>query len=706
MNALLHRRRFVIAVICAASAVLVWLLGALFVWPARLEMTFRDFVVQHGRVQPADPRLLFLAVDQESVSIDPLDLDHLYAAVPRESSDFQALSLMSGGWPFNREVYALATEKILQAGAAAVMIDFLFPKLADGDRALQAALERHGEKVTVVSNIVPPTADEGIALNVPTASVLPSGNSTKVLGYSNFFTDPRDGKVRSARFRFDFRAEGGSGPAREAGDVLSSLAARTAEKIGQGQLIPAGVRQVGIRFAGSAGTFKPIPLFQIFVPKYWKQNFGDGERLKGKIVMIGPYGNWSQDFQPTPWGPMPGPELHLNALNALLGSAFVADAPDWLALAGIILSAGLVFLLSFTHLPPVLRFLLAVAAGGLAVGASLYAYNHFNLYLPTTFPLLCLGSASLGTLFFEFTAERIERARTRRMFERYMSANVVRAVLDHPEFFNEAIRGVRKPVTILFSDIRGFTTLTESADSQALVTQLNEYLSEMVKCVFKYNGTLDKFVGDAVMAVWGNTPVTRGPRLDAIDAVRCGLEMIEVLARLNVRWKTEGRLELHIGIGINHGDVIVGNMGSPEKMEFTVIGDAVNTASRFEGLTKEYHIELIVGEAVASLVGDEFVLQDVGFNLPKGKTVPVQLFTVLGSRKDPATERSAGLAEYAGGLKRFRARDAAGAVAMLQQAATLRPEDPLVERYLGLANARLAEGADAKWEDVTVMNRK
>ena len=696
-----------IALICAASAVGVALLGRFFVWPARIEMTFRNWVARSGRVQPVDKQLIFLAVDQESISIDPIDLEKLYADIPKDSSDYRALNLMAGGWPFNREVYALALDKIFQAGASAAMIDFIFPKPSGGDRALQAALERYRYKVTIVSNIVPPTDDQGLMLTVPSASVLPAENPEDVLGFANFFTDPRDGTVRTANYRIDFRALGGSGAARDATDILSSLVARTAEKVGKAALVPENVKPTAIRFAGPAGTFEPIPLYQIFVPRYWDKNFGGGEKLRGKIVMIGPYGNWSQDFQPTPWGSMPGPELHLQALNALLSSAFLAEA-ERLALAGIGLAAAFVFLLSFTGLQAVLRFALAAGAGGLALAASLSAYNHFSLYLPTTFPLMCLASCSLGTLFFEFTAERIERARTRRMFERYMSANVVRAVLDHPEFFNDAIRGVRKPVSILFSDIRGFTTLTESADSQALVKQLNEYLTEMVKCVFKHNGTLDKFVGDAVMAVWGNTPVTKGPKLDACDAVRCGLEMIEVLNQLNARWKSEGRTELHIGIGINHGEVIVGNMGSPEKMEFTVIGDPVNLASRLEGLTKNYALSYVIGEAVAELVKDEFILQPVDFAQVKGKTKPVEIFAVLGEARGDAREVALadGLADYLEGLQRYRSRNAAGAVAVLSQAAVLRPDDPLVRRYIDLARQRLAEGDKAKWEDVTVLKDK
>ena len=695
------QRKLTIALICGGSALSVILLGWLFVWPARLEMDFRNFVVQSGRVQPPDPRLVFLAVDQESIGIEPIDLEQIYADIPRESSDYRALNLMAGGWPFNREVYALTLDKLFAAGASAVMIDFIFPKAAAGDHALQGALERHRQRVTIVSNIVPPTADHGLTLMVPAVTVQPIEKPEEVLGTSNFVLDPRDGRVRTANYRVDFRAMSGSGPAQSDADILPSLAARTAEKIGQSALIPAGLRAVPFRYAGPAGTFAPVPLYQIFVPRYWEKNFADGEKLKGKIVIIGPYGNWSQDFQPTPWGVMPGPELHLNALNALLHTAFLREAPDWIAVLGILIAALFVFLLSFTSLTPALRFVLAAGAGGLALLASQYSYDHFDTYLPTIHPLMCLASSSLGTLFFEFFTERRERARTRREFEQYMSANMVRAVLDDPGYAREVARGFRKPVTILFSDIRGFTSMTESTEPEAMVAQLNEYLAEMVKCVFRHNGTLDKFVGDAVMAVWGNTPVTKGAEGDASDAVRAATEMLVALDKLNAEWRAQGRKTFQIGIGINHGEVTVGNMGSAQKKELTVIGDAVNLASRLEGLTKEYGVPLLIGESVATLIGDTFVLQPVDFAQVKGKSQPVAIYAVLGEALGGLREREleGGLAAYLEGVELYRQHSPAGALAVLSHAAALRPRDPIVRRYILLAEKRLAEGVAPKWDE-------
>ena len=179
-----------------------------------------------------------------------------------------------------------------------------------------------------------------------------------------------------------------------------------------------------------------------------------------------------------------------------------------------------------------------------------------------------LGAFNLSGLFslgYDFTLERLEKLRTRRTLERYVSKNLVKEILDNPDSFYSSLRGVRIPATILFSDIVGFTTLTESADPEALVKQLNEYLSRMTAAVFESGGTLDKFIGDAVMAVWGNV---RSPDVaeDAKAAARTALAMRSELQKLNETWQGEGIAPFKIGMGINQGEVLVGNIGSQEKM--------------------------------------------------------------------------------------------------------------------------------------------
>ena len=184
-----------------------------------------------------------------------------------------------------------------------------------------------------------------------------------------------------------------------------------------------------------------------------------------------------------------------------------------------------------------------------------------------------------------------------------------------------------KPVAMLFSDIRGYSLVSAQSNPQTLVAQLNEYLSAMVDCVFRHNGTLDKFIGDAVMAVWGNVR-SDGVRADTTNAVRAALAMREELARLNADWRNRGLPELRIGISVNQGDVVVGNIGSPQRMEFTVIGDAVNISWRLQELTKQLGSETIVSETVASLVAEEFDVRSLGLATVPGRAEQMEVFSV------------------------------------------------------------------------------
>jgi adenylate cyclase len=207
--------------------------------------------------------------------------------------------------------------------------------------------------------------------------------------------------------------------------------------------------------------------------------------------------------------------------------------------------------------------------------------------------------------------EQVERKRVRRTLERYVSRDVVHELLDNPKLYLHSLGGVVRPATVLFSDIRGYSHVSAKTDPQALVGQLNEYLTAMVECVFRHRGTLDKFIGDAVMAVWGTTQ-TQGAREDASNAVRAALEMKKALAELNHKWRARGLPPLRIGIAVNHGPVVVGNIGSPQRMEFTVVGDAVNTSWRLQELTKICGADLVIGETVAALVAEEFDLESLG----------------------------------------------------------------------------------------------
>jgi len=501
---------------------------------------------------------------------------------------------------------------------------------------------------------------------------------------------------------------------------MESLAARILRKSGKGDLIPPGFENKSLRFTAPPGFgYKPIPVGAVLSPRLWKTTYGNGEFFRDKIVLIGPMSELFHDYHPVPLeapvpkneqeiapNEMPGPEIHLNILGAALHREFITEPTSFWQFSLIALAGLIAFALCMMAQNPLKRL---VGLAGTNLGYIALAFAFFNrpngLLLPVATPLLVLNFGGIVTSAYDYFLERRDKRRVRRTLERYVSRDVVKELLDNPQTFFNSLGGVRKPVTILFSDVRGFTTLTESADSAALVKQLNEYFQEMVAHVFAHQGSLDKFIGDAVMGVWGNI-VSHGPERDACNAVATALAMKRSLRALNEDWKKRGMLELAFGIGINHGEVIVGNLGSSEKMELTVIGDPVNVASRLEGLTKKYHVDLLLGESMAKLVGDAYILRTVALVQPKGKTKAANIYTVMGDGAAQTVSLPVWLARYEDGVRLYRARQFAEAAAEFRLCLQKQPDDYLSARYLGFCEELMKNPPDDAWTAAEVMTDK
>ena len=678
----------------------------------RWELRARDLLARKGAKAQVDSRLIFLGIDNESVSLDPLDLDRLFTDVPRDSADFRALQLMGAGWPWSREVHAHILDKLVAAGASVVVFDLMFPKpSADpaADAAFRAALDRHAAHVLIGSNFVPPTVAEGGRGWVhmrPTETLVPD---TKPLdprvAFVNFWPDDADDIIRRTRLRLTEKNLSGY-PTDPNEEVIESIAYRAVKRAGIAKTVPPTVNADYLfRYTGPASkAFRPSSIYEIFVPSYWAHNFGSGERVRGKIVVVGPFGPWQQDVHPTPFGPMPGPEVHLNAMNAVLQDAFLRETPRWVDAVVIVAIGFLAWLIALFAPRPIFEVLRVAGLNVVLLLIVLAAFNLPNIFLPIMSPLLALNLCGGSCFVFEAVSEAVARRRTRKLLERYMGRDVARELLDQRDSILHSLGGQRKIITVLFSDVRGFTTLTESAeDPVALVNQLNEYLDRMVRTVFANGGTLDKFIGDGLMAHWGSI-VNRGDETDARNAVRAALQMRTALAELNADWEKRGWVPLKIGIGLNTGEAIVGNVGCEEKMEVSVIGDPVNLASRVEGATKEFHLDLLIGEGVARLVRDAFALRSVDLLQVKGKTRPVEVFTVLG--ENGATPPPAWLDDYEQGVRLFRAREFAGAAESFASAADAMPGDWLVQEYKRRCATFLASPPPADWTGVYVMTRK
>lgn len=700
-----NKRLAVVLALCAVCALAVGILHSLgFVPLTEAEFYTQDWRTRLGTKSPVDPRLVLIGIDRASYAGD---LD------PEEVSRTPALGMLEENFPWSRAVWATLIDKLADAGARAIIVDLIFSAPGRGDDALRAALDRHRDRVVIGCNFSDLETERGVflKLNPPSPTVLPaSGVSSAALdarvGYVNIWPD-WDGVLRRATYRQTGAQAGG---VVDPDAILESLSGRALEKLGLAHLMPTDFQPQLFRYTRPPGAYKPHPIGDVLSPKIWERNYKNGAFFRDKIVLIGPTANLFQDKHRTPFvlpaADMLGPEIHLNILGAALHDQFLHELPMPADLMIIAAMGLLAVLLCLFILQPVQRLLAVLVCTVLFTLLGQLLYNTPGWVIPMAGPLTVLLVSSILALMYDFLLERIDKQRVRRTLERYVSKNVVKELLDNPQTFFNSLSGVRRQVTILFSDVRGFTTLTEGADSAQLVKQLNEYFTSMVGHVFEQQGTLDKFIGDAVMAVWGNI-VSAGPAQDAQNAVATALAMKRSLIDLNKDWKSRGMPELAFGIGINHGEAIVGNLGSSEKMELTVIGDAVNLASRLEGLTKEYHLDLLLGETMAPLVQDRFLLRTVDYVQVKGKTKPVTVYTVIGGRNDNIMQTTgAWLPDYEEGLRLYRQRDFAAALQRFDACLLTIPDDDLCAIYQQRCKTLIADPPDASWNGVYVMTKK
>jgi adenylate cyclase len=606
----------------------------------RLTWLYRDSLARAGRLTPPNSDLVFLAIDADSVGLDPTtDTREMYGLTNPASIESRAFALMTQRFPWPREIYALILQRLVDAGARAVVFDLTFPKETEGDEILRNALNKYRGQVVIGSNFVDPSwngpARIGASLTRPPDSLIPEVTPMDPrVGYTNFWPD-EDEVVRRAQYRVTFEQVEGAAPQPDT-ERYMSLMGRAAEQAGYGSFIPPGLETQTFRFTGRPReAFPPHSIFEIFVPEYWQHNYRNGESLRNKIVIVGAEGNWQHDEHQTPLGLMPGPELHLNALNAALHHEFIRELPPATVSLATVLAALLGLVLSLFIRSPWIRLVSLLLADAAGCWMALASFNRFSCYLPMINPLAQLNLSVLLGLWTDFTQERREKNRVRRTLERYVSRDVVGQMLDNPKAYQQSLGGVIKPVTILFSDIRGFTAVTAQSEPHILVEQLNEYLGAMVECVFRFHGTLDKFVGDAVMAVWGNIH-SAGTATDATNAVEAARAMGEELNRLNAQWKKRGLPELKAGIAVHHGEVVVGNVGSPRRMEFTVIGEAVNMTWKLQEYTKKAGCSFVMSQAVKGLLGSAAATVSLGPATFGGRDQPIEIFTFAAAPEAPA----------------------------------------------------------------------
>jgi adenylate cyclase len=621
------RRLASTALIVFVATVLVAILHLLYFDPLRrAEHYARDYFAITGRKAPVQPQLVFLAIDKASVQLDQLFPDEIAAS--------RGLELMEQGFPWSREVWALAQERLMQAGARLVVFDLLFPQGAAGDERLRETLERYRQQVVIASDFVFKRVGAGTraSMNLPVSTLIDATEPLdRRIGFDTLWPDA-DGMIRRVPFVITLRELDNFPPDAQA-EQFESLTARSLRQLGRTEAIPE-VRLQLFRFAGPPGTFPSRSFYEIFVPKLWSANYANGEFFRDKIVVIGPEGSWSHDAHPTPFrlrgGLMAGPEIHLQALNAALQGEFLRETTaeqELLIFAG----AGFVALLIGLMTSAWLRVVAIVAAVAGWAWLALLLFNNAGLFVPVIGPALIGILATAANEVHDYKRERVAKARLRSTFEKYVGEPLVEKLVDDPSSYLNSLGGVRKPVTVLFADVRNFTRMTIERDPAELVEQLNHFFEVMAEPIMNSNGMIDKFMGDSLMAVWGNLR-SEGPRTDALAAVRAATAMTEALHQLNKDWRARGWPEFQCGIGIAQGEALVGNIGCCRRMDFTAIGDVTNIAAKLQNLTVDLQCELVISDSVAALVKDDFVLQAAGPVALRGRPFALNIFIVVGPK--------------------------------------------------------------------------
>jgi adenylate cyclase len=328
----------------------------------------------------------------------------------------------------------------------------------------------------------------------------------------------------------------------------------------------------------------------------------------------------------------------------------------------------------------------------------LFVYRGWQVEL--IYPLLQIGGVYIGVTVQRFLREERERLRIKKTFQAYVAPEVVNEILKHPDRLG--LSGDRRDITILFSDIRGFTTIAETIEPEALVELLRSFLDPMSEIIVEHGGTIDKYMGDAVMALFG-APIENPGHAQA--ACRAALDMVAKVEALSTEWRTQGRPGLRIGVGINSGEAVVGNMGSQRLFDYTAVGDNVNLGSRLEGLNKYYKTSILISNATAAHLDGGFILREVDIVKVKGKKEPLMVFELLGEGT-PDPDLAKFLEYYREGRSLFLSRRWEESGQAFKKALELRPGDVPTHNYLELSHKYLAAPPDLSWRGIRTYEEK
>ncbi|MBN8705086.1 MAG: CHASE2 domain-containing protein [Bacteroidetes bacterium] len=425
--------------------------------------------------------------------------------------------------------------------------------------------------------------------------------------------------------------------------------------------------------------------------------------FNGKMVVIGHSSNMVGDYGPTPFGELtPLCLVHATVASNIIRNELILGVPFWLSGLILVIFIFLGFLVNQITATKI-SLLLSLGLLVLPVLGSFYLFTTSFVWIGWIIPTAGIFLTTIWMQGHRFFASDKEKKKIRSAFIQYLPETVVKELMAKPDLLR--LGGTKQELTVLFSDVAGFTTISEKLTPEELVDFLNHYLGAMTDIVMKYEGTLDKYIGDAIMAFWG-APV---PQQDhAIRACKSALEMVEVLKKMLEQWRLEGKPDIWARYGINSGPMVVGNMGSAKRFNYTVMGDAVNLSARLEPANKEFGSTLMISEFTLAQLNSDFITRQLDLLVVKGKTKPVKVYELLACKEiTPEFETwIEPVRLYNEAMTLYYNRKFEESKNLFAKVLELKPDDGPSKTYIRRANEFVADPPDTNWDGIFIMKHK
>jgi adenylate cyclase len=678
-----------------------------------IELKSLDLRQQKKPISPSDPDTLILLLDEATL---------------------EAMEPVAGRWPWKRELWGELTEFLAQSGAKFIIYDFLFTELEsprDDSGNLNPSDQKFAEATAMAGNVVhafqmyediEDEKNKGL-LHRPLPQDFLEQHSRKIdhlkqknnifylpinelyqnsiaTGFVEFEPD-FDGVYRRAQLIREY--QGVHFPSLALTPFWGKSKISKHETTFKLDSLNIPVESNGDYLINIKNKFETLSLSGVFqtlikIKKGESDQFlFDPNQVKNKTIFIGASAAALQDLKTTSVeSRSPGVYLHASILDNILKNEFIHKVkeihPLWIVIVINILISYFIFYHSVY-----LQLIFSILPLSLYLYSSFYFFNKQLLLIPLAYPLLSMLSNILtGFIYMTFT-EGAEKRKVRKMLGQYVSPAVLKEVMDKKQNLTAEV-GKKENLTILFSDVRGFTTFSEGNSSEQVVEMLNYYLDKMVDLVFQNNGTLDKFIGDAVMAFYG-APIRDVNHAES--AVKTCLQMKKALIEVNDYFKSKNWPEFEIGIGLNTGDVILGNIGSSKKLDYTVIGDNVNLASRMEGLTKPYHCKILISQSTFDQLNGTYPCRIIDLVRVKGKLRPIAIYEPL----EIALAQEAALI-YQQAFEHYLKQEWSEAMNLYCKWAQFFEEDEYSTMMIERCEEFIKNSPGAEWDGVFVMTSK